>query len=1240
MSISPTSASIFDPDPQPAPANDVTLAIPGAAGDDPVPQPSSCNDATIDLPRETPDSKDLTIDHLPTQMIREGSSEGDEDSFVLDEDSCDISAEKQHVVANYEILGVLGRGAAGVVYKARQIGLKRLCALKMLLAGIHASPRELLRFSTEAEAVARFHHPNIVQVYEVGKQDGLPYFSLEYVEGGSLAQKIAGKPLPAREAAQLLEMLARAMQYAHEQHILHRDLKPANILITINGIPKITDFGLAKRLEENEESSKTRTGTLMGTPSYMAPEQAEGRTRDIGPLSDQYALGAILYEMLTGRPPFLGATLLDTLHQVRTHEPVSPSRLLPKVPRDLEIICLKCLQKEPAKRYANAGELADDLKRFLVGEPIRARPVSAPERMWRWCRRNPRTAALSAAVLLLLALLAVSGGVLTLHLLNESHAIAHVRSQTNDQLNSARDAMVGGDFRRAKLMLQWPDPLLESEPALEAQRANWHDLKNQVEIFGQFKTLLDQARFAYIYGSRGHKEKSREYLKKLWKLYDYDAIAQGKELTACGLPPLNPEQQQLFKEDVFDVFLLAALTESDLTLLAGHDQRRQIAQQAIEWLERAEKILPGTRTVRAHLAGFHERLGHQQQHEAYLSRAISTEPTFGIDRYWHGYAEHVRGDGARERGNPVEANQHYRKEIAEYAALLRMHPDHFWGYFHWAVAKVNLGEVNLGDLQDALIGFTNCIRLQPDSPWPYNNRGTVHLRLKQYDLAVRDYSDALALDPKYVKARIDRALAYLEQGKLNDALKDCDDALEQDSRNVSAYSRRAECYRRLKQYEKAVADYTRLLELEDDKVEVYLKRASVYREMKRLDDALGDYDRVVSREPKNTGHYLERATVYKEMKRLDDALGDYDRVLTLEPKNVWARYMRAQLHVQRGEYPKAVEDYTALIALRPDAGEPYRERAIVYLLHLREFDAAVEDWQQVVKIWPGKAEAYRCLAEIYLGRRQYDRARAEVGKALAREANNVDARCDEAQIYLCQGKAQKALKAINSLVEKLPAGSEETLLVRGDIYRRLGRLQDAAADYRRLTQLRPELPEAYVSLALVYLKQGQPGKARECFDRLIAANPRSAAAYLRRGRFLRDQGKYEEALKDSAQAAHCDPSSVLPELLQASITAARGGHAAAVAEAESALKKAPKDEGQVLYAAVQVWSLATAAASRAGNSELARQYADRAADLLAQTLDKGFHDLLYAEHNRMSDDPALESIRQHPRVLELLAPRP
>ena len=310
-------------------------------------------------------------------------------------------------VPGYEVQATLGRGGMGVVYEARQLRLNRVVALKMLQAGAYAGAHERARFQREAQVVAGLRHANIVQVYDVGEHEGCPFFTMELLDGGSLAQALGGMPQPAREAAALLITLAGAVEAAHQAGIVHRDLKPGNILLTAEGTPKVADFGLALHFEG--EAALTLSGTRMGTPSYMAPEQVVGKAGTIGPAADIYALGAVLYEMLTGRPPFRGETASETERQVAHDEPVSPSRLNAKVPRDLETICLKCLTREPKKRYASATALADDLRRFGEGRPIQARPVGLIERVWRWCSRNPTGAVLVATAVALVAL-ALGGG--------------------------------------------------------------------------------------------------------------------------------------------------------------------------------------------------------------------------------------------------------------------------------------------------------------------------------------------------------------------------------------------------------------------------------------------------------------------------------------------------------------------------------------------------------------------------------------------------------------------------------------------------------------------------------------------------------------------------------------------------------------------------------------------------------------------------------------------------------------
>jgi WD40 repeat protein/serine/threonine protein kinase len=372
-------------------------------------------------------------------------------------------------VAGYELEQELGRGGMGVVYRARHLRLNRTVALKMILSGAHAGEREIARFLQEAEAVAQLHHPNIVQIYDVGESDGHPFIALELVEGGSLVQHLRGVPPPTDTAARLVEVLARAVHFAHERGIVHRDLKPANVLLqadftaldaesaekkpalsssalsalsAVNLSPKITDFGLAKRLDGR--ANATITGEVMGTPSYMAPEQASGAARRVGPVADVYALGAILYEMLTSHPPFKAATPLETVLQVMWEEPVRPSRLRPEVPRDLETICLKCLEKTPGRRYATALALADDLRRFRHGEPVVARPVGPQERLWKLIRRRPASSALAAGmvVVTLLAFVIVTWW---------AREAAHSRDEAMEANNQARIALYQSTIAQSQL---------------------------------------------------------------------------------------------------------------------------------------------------------------------------------------------------------------------------------------------------------------------------------------------------------------------------------------------------------------------------------------------------------------------------------------------------------------------------------------------------------------------------------------------------------------------------------------------------------------------------------------------------------------------------------------------------------------------------------------------------------------------------------------------------------------------
>jgi len=347
---------------------------------------------------------------------------------------------------DYEIVREIARGGMGVVFQARQVSLNRPVALKMILAGQLANDTDVKRFYTEAEAAANLDHPGIVPIFEVGQHEGQHYFSMGFVEGQSLSQRLADGPLPAREAAELIRRVSEAIEYAHQHGVIHRDLKPANILLDQSGNPRVTDFGLAKKVQG--DSGLTGSGQIMGTPSYMPPEQAGGKRGEVGPLADVYALGATLYALTTGRPPFQAATPMDTVIQVVSDEPVPPRRLNASIPRDLETICLKCLEKGAGKRYPSAAALADDLGRYLAGEPILARPVTRSERAVKWARRKPAIAALLGLVALVTAL--GLGGVLWQW--RQAVAARNVADQetrnAKDQANLAERRRVEAETRR------------------------------------------------------------------------------------------------------------------------------------------------------------------------------------------------------------------------------------------------------------------------------------------------------------------------------------------------------------------------------------------------------------------------------------------------------------------------------------------------------------------------------------------------------------------------------------------------------------------------------------------------------------------------------------------------------------------------------------------------------------------------------------------------------------------------
>jgi tRNA A-37 threonylcarbamoyl transferase component Bud32 len=474
---------------------------------------------------------------------------------------------------DYELLEVIAHGGMGVVYKARQVSLNRLVALKMILRGELATPRDVARFRAEAEAAANLDHPHIVPIYEVGEHDGQQYYAMRYIEGTSLARRPRAT---ARQEAALVAIVARAIYHAHQHGILHRDLKPSNILVDSAGTPYVADFGLAKRVDA--EGSLTESGALVGTPHYMAPEQAAGR-KDLTVAADVYSLGGVLYERLTGQTPFHGETALEILRQVRDMEPPRPSSVIPGLNRDLETICLKCLEKDPAKRYGSAEAFADDLECWLRGEPIQARPVGQAERLWRWCKRNPRVAGLSAG----LAAALLAGTTLSLGFALRAEHRREQAEQAEADAVTARDDLEVALARSLVRPLNPEGSETLNEPEVEAL---WELAQNPGERIwssfleeatrneitsAQLRARAEPASIAAIGLNRDRRPRAEQFLAQ--RLRDPRlSLRQQWDLTIAMLGPgeLHPSNERMI------VDLLLKLASFQRNLVPKQDVARQL----------------------------------------------------------------------------------------------------------------------------------------------------------------------------------------------------------------------------------------------------------------------------------------------------------------------------------------------------------------------------------------------------------------------------------------------------------------------------------------------------------------------------------------------------------------------------------------------------------------------------------------------------------------------------------------
>ncbi|WP_435008185.1 protein kinase domain-containing protein [Tundrisphaera lichenicola] len=936
-------------------------------------------------------------------------------------------------VEGYEILGRLGQGGMGIVYRARQHGLERMVALKMIRAGVHAAPEHLARFRIEALAVARLRHPNVVQVYDIGQADGLPFVALELLEGGSLEARIGGTPQPERESAELLLTLAGAVAAAHRAGVAHRDLKSANVLFDKEGTPKVTDFGLAKRLDE--EDGPTYSGQVMGSPSFMAPEQARGQGRVVGPAADLYALGAILYEMLTGRPPFKGASAMETLYQVVHDEPVTPSRLRPGVSRDLETICLKCLIKEPHRRYPDAESLADDLRRFLEGSPVHARRTGIRERIGKWVRRQPAAAALAGFVLLIL----VGVSFLGLRVLDRQEArareVERLKLEGELILDRSDRALREGRWQDGLEQLPGFVGLIRGKPGLEPIRDRGERTIRALREGVAEQARRDRARadFDRFARARHHTQLLDTQLTGAGLSRDLVATrhaaraalevfsaqqADGRWIPAELPPSLSESERAEIRRGRHEMLLIWADAEAQPA--PGEDPLRQ-AHRALEILENAPAHHPSTRAYHLLRASCLDRLGDSKgsdQERKVAEQVPSSDP----------YSRVLIGQDLYRRGK-------WSAAILEFEAALQAEPDLFRAQLLLAVCQIQIGRPDA-----ARAHLTACINREVRAIGLYMLRGFA-------------YGEE----------------AYEKWKQARDAVPS-PPALEEEARGL---------------FEAAEHDFRTALKLNPGPDELYgllVNRGALRIRSQRLDEAVSDLSQAVELRRESIATHVLLGQAYRLQGRPDEAIEEFSRGIALKPDLPSLYRSRAQARLDRGKgrdtpeaRDRAMEDLSEAIRLEPpDSPEAVADRARrARLLHQAgRHREALADAAEALRIDPAQAEALLVRVNAHYELKEYAEVIEACNDALARDRTSPD-------LYELRGLARANRMDHSGAIQDytqalaLDPSRHKPLLHRGWAYALSGAPKLALDDFDKAVRIAPDDPEAYNGRGLARVIQGE-----------------------------------------------------------------------------------------------------------------------------------------------------------------------
>jgi len=960
-------------------------------------------------------------------------------------------------VPGYEVLDELGRGGMGVVYRARHLQLKRVVALKVIRDGRRAGPGELARFRTEAEALARLKHAHIVDIYDIGETDGLPFVALEFLEGGNLAGRLARTPQPVREAARMAATLARAMHAAHQAGVVHRDLKPLNVLLDRDGVLKIADFGLAKLLDADDVGSWS--GQVMGTPNYMAPEQARGQRRLIGPATDVYALGAILYEMLTGRPPFQGPTHLETLALVRDEEPVPPSRLQPKVPRDLETICLKCLAKGPDKRYPTAQDLADDLERYLNGEPVRARRTPPWARAAKWARRHPMAATLAALALVALVTAAAAGvrhkQLVIARQLQEDRRVAVLRGEADEALFEGQGFLSRGQWTEAREVLTNLRTRLRDEPRL-ADRSD------------RAAGLLAQADRGRADQEEGERDR-RRYVRFLQARRD--ALFHDTQFTGLDLPG-NREATRRSARDALAVFaapdpggawalgvLPDSLTDTeraDITagcyeLLLVLAEATDRPDEGLRLLDRAAALHPPTRAYHLRRAACLDRLGDATAAGQARREAGRTEPSSAFDHFLTGKELYKRRD--------------WPAALRQFDAALRRQPGHFWAECLSAVCCFQMQR-----FLEARAALNACLQAEPDFAWLYILRG---LASGQVAVLARGVADQVPARGDALRAEVEAQFNAAE-ADYQEALRLLGQSPNDELRYVLLHNRGLMRLQR-RELGRAAEDLREAIRLDGRHYQAFAALALVCQAQGQPDQALEQYTCALERRPGWAPLYRARADVTLGLKDPDEgrrarALDDLEQALRYTPPgdSVRARDQsnRARLLRRGGKGAEALAACDAALAVRPDDADAHRLR-LGLLLELKRFDDLAGSCDALLargRSWP---ELYELRGLARAARRDYAGAIEDATQALVLRPDQAPLLARRGRLYLLTDAPRLALRDFDRALALAPSDGD-ALTGRGAARVRLGQHRQAVADAEAALRLGPPMAIAFYNAARIY----------------------------------------------------------------------------------------------------------------------------------------------------------------------------